>query len=73
MVRIYNIDETMLRRVLQITFGYDGLLLKLYENKQILTLSISEERNIFVATERFRSSFSKNYGKHAISTDNKKT
>jgi len=38
------------------------------KNKQILGLSISKERNMFVA-ERFISRLIKIYGKHNISTD----
>ena len=38
------------------------------ENKQILALSISKERNMFVA-ERFIRGLVKMYGKHPISTD----
>lgn len=38
------------------------------ENKQILVLSISKERNMFVA-ERFLSDISQVYEKHPVSTD----
>jgi putative transposase len=38
------------------------------ENRQILALSISKERNMFVA-ERFISDVIKNHGKHPVSTD----
>ena len=38
------------------------------ENKQILALSISKERNMFVA-ERFLDSLIKIHGKHCVSTD----
>ncbi|KAA2281217.1 DDE-type integrase/transposase/recombinase [Candidatus Nitrosocosmicus agrestis] len=38
------------------------------ENRQILSLSISKERNMFVA-ERFLSGLIRIHGKHAISTD----
>jgi putative transposase len=38
------------------------------ENKKILTLSLSTERNTFVA-ERFLSSIVKSHGKHPLSTD----
>jgi putative transposase len=38
------------------------------ENRQILALSISKERNMFVA-ERFISVVIKNHGKHPVSTD----
>jgi len=38
------------------------------EHKQILTLNISKERNMFVA-ERYLSALVKVYGKHPVSTD----
>ena len=38
------------------------------KNRQILALSISKERNMFVA-ERFISDVIKNHGKHPVSTD----
>ena len=38
------------------------------ENKQILALTISKERNMFVA-ERFLSGIVKEYGRHPVSTD----
>ena len=38
------------------------------ENRQILALSISKERNMFVA-ERFLDSLIKIHGKHPVSTD----
>ena len=38
------------------------------ENRQILALSISKERNMFVA-ERFLDSLIKSHGKHCVSTD----
>ena len=38
------------------------------KNKQILALSISKERNMFVA-ERFIAGLVKAHGKHAVSTD----
>ena len=37
-------------------------------NKEILALSISKERNMFVA-ERFISKLVMNYGPHLVSTD----
>ncbi len=39
------------------------------ENRQIFALTISKERNMFVAIERFMSDLVKNYGKHHVSTD----
>ncbi|HET6591114.1 MAG TPA: DDE-type integrase/transposase/recombinase [Candidatus Nitrosocosmicus sp.] len=38
------------------------------ENRQILAVSVSKERNMFVA-ERFLSNVVRRYGKHPISTD----
>jgi putative transposase len=38
------------------------------ENKQILALTISKDRNMFVA-KRFLSGIVKEYGKHQVSTD----
>ena len=38
------------------------------ENKQILAVSVSKERNMFVA-ERFLSNLVKDYGNHPVSTD----
>ena len=38
------------------------------ENKQILALNISKERNMFVA-ERLLSNLINNHGKHLVSTD----
>lgn len=38
------------------------------ENSQIIALSISKERNMFV-TERFIDGLVKVYGKHSVSTD----
>jgi putative transposase len=42
------------------------------KNRQILALSISKEKNIFVA-ERFIFGLVKVYGKHSISTDGERT
>jgi putative transposase len=39
------------------------------KTKQILALSISKERNMFVAAERFISGLVQNHGKHPVSTD----
>ena len=39
------------------------------ENRQILALSVSKERNMFVAAERFIDSLVEVYGKHPVSTD----
>ncbi|VFJ13858.1 hypothetical protein [Candidatus Nitrosocosmicus franklandus] len=45
-----------------------GLQLNQTENRQILALSISKERNMFVA-ERFISGLVKIHGIHPVSTD----
>ena len=52
----------------QNTFGYGGLLLE-PENKEILGISISKERNMFVAIERFISDVVDEHGEHPVSTD----
>jgi putative transposase len=39
------------------------------ENKEILGMSISKERNMFVVTERFLSDVVEKYGKHPVSSD----
>ncbi len=39
------------------------------KDKEILGMSISKERNMFVASERFLSSIVDEYGQHTVSTD----
>lgn len=39
------------------------------ENRQIIALSISKERNMFVVAERFLSNIVPDHGKHPASTD----
>jgi putative transposase len=61
----YIVNETMLKvgsEYIWIWFAIEP------ENKQILALSISRERNTFVA-ERYLSALVKVYGKHSVSTD----
>ena len=61
----FIIDETLLK------VGFEFIWLWVViepENRQILALSISKERNMFVA-ERFISVVIKNHGKHPVSTD----
>ena len=61
----FIIDETLLK------VGFEFIWLWVViepENRQILALSISKERNMFVA-ERFISDVIKNHGKHPVSTD----
>jgi putative transposase len=61
----YIVDET----ILKIGSEYIWLWMAIEpENKQILALSISKERNMFVA-ERFLSGLVKIHGKHPVSTD----
>ena len=61
----YIVDETLIK----IGSEYIWIWVTIEpENRQILALTISKERNMFVA-ERFLSGLIKIYGKHAISTD----
>lgn len=61
----FIIDETLLK----VGFEFIWLWVAIEpENRQILALSISKERNMFVA-ERFISVVIKNHGKHPVSTD----
>jgi putative transposase len=61
----YVVDETMLK----VGSEYIWLWIAIEpENKQILALTISKERNMFVA-ERFLSDIVRDYGKHHVSTD----
>jgi putative transposase len=61
----YIVDETMLKVGSELIWLWVAIEV---ENKQILALSISKERNMFVA-ERFIQGLVKMYGKHPISTD----
>jgi putative transposase len=61
----YIVDETLIK----VGSGYIWLWVAIEpKTKQILALSISKERNMFVA-ERFISGLVQNHGKHPISTD----
>jgi putative transposase len=61
----FIIDETLLK----VGFEFIWLWVAIEpENKQILALSISKERNMFVA-ERFLSGLVEIHGKHPVSTD----
>ena len=61
----YIVDETLIK----IGSEYIWIWVAIEpENMQILALTISKERNMFVA-ERFLSGLIRIYGKHAISTD----
>ena len=61
----FIVDETMLK----VGSEYIWLWIAIEpKNKQILALTISKERNMFVA-ERFLSDIVREYGKHPVSTD----
>src|SRR5690606_21594800 len=61
----YIVDETMLK----VRSEYIWLWVAIEpKNRQILALSISKERNMFVA-ERYLSNLIKVHGKHPVSTD----
>ncbi len=61
----FIVDETLLK----VGFEFIWLWVAIEpENKQILALSISKERNMFVA-EKILDGLIKIYGKHCISTD----
>ncbi len=61
----YILDET----IVKVGSKYIWLWVAIEpENKEILRLSISKERNMFVA-ERFLSHIVEEYGKHPVSTD----
>ena len=61
----YVVDET----ILKVGSEYIWLWIAIEsKNKQILALSISKERNMFVA-ERFLSGLINSHGKHPVSTD----
>jgi len=65
MISEYIIDETLIK------VGSDYIWLWVAiepENREILSLSISKERNMFVA-ERFLSNIVSEYGAHPVSTD----
>ena len=58
--------KRLLRQIL-IIFGYDGLLLIQKIEKSLIGISISKERNMFVA-EGFLSNLVEKYGQHSVST-----
>ena len=39
------------------------------KNMEILVLTVSNERNMFISNERFLSSIVEDYGKHLVSSD----
>jgi putative transposase len=61
----FIIDETLLKVGFEFIWVWVAIE---SENRQILALSISKERNMFVA-ERFLSGLVKIHGKHSVSTD----
>jgi putative transposase len=61
----YIVDETLIKVGSELVWLWVAIEPK---NRQILALSISKERNMFVA-ERFISDVIKNHGKHPVSTD----
>ena len=64
-IQEYIIDET----VIKVGSEYIWLWVAIEQkDKEILTISISKERNMFVA-ERFLSNIVHEYGKHPVSTD----
>ena len=61
----YIVDETLIKVGSELVWLWVAIE---PENRQILALSISKERNMFVA-ERFLSNLTKIHGKHPVSTD----
>ena len=62
----FIIDETIIKVVPNIS-GYQWIAI-VNDNREILQISISKERNMFVA-ERFIQSLIRKYGEHPVSTD----
>ena len=61
----YIVDETLIKVGSELIWLWVAIEPK---NRQILALTISKERNMFV-TERFLSNIVRDYGKHPVSTD----
>jgi len=61
----YIVDETLIKVGSELIWFWIAIE---PENRQILAVSISKERNMFVA-ERFLSNLVKDYGNHPVSTD----
>ncbi|HKX96957.1 MAG TPA: DDE-type integrase/transposase/recombinase [Candidatus Nitrosocosmicus sp.] len=61
----YIIDETLIKVGSELIWFWIAIE---SENRQILAVSVSKERNMFVA-ERFLSNLVKDYGNHPVSTD----
>jgi putative transposase len=62
----YVIDETVIKIGSELIWLWIAIGNK---TKRILRLSISKERNMFVAIERFVADLIKNHGKHPIATE----
>ncbi len=63
----YIIDEILIKAGFEFIWLWVAIESK---NKEILALSTSMERNMFVVAERFLSRMVNGYGKHPVSTDN---
>ena len=61
----YIVDETLIKVGSELVWLWVAIE---PENRQILALDISKERNMLIA-ERFITGLVKNYGKHLVSTD----
>jgi putative transposase len=61
----YIVDETLIKVGSELIWLWVAIE---PQNRQILAVSISKEKNMFVA-ERFLSNLVKEYGKHPVSTD----
>ena len=61
----YIVDETLIKVGSELIWFWIAIE---PENRQILAVSVSKERNMFVA-ERFLSNLVKDYGNHPVSTD----
>ena len=64
----FIIDETLIKVGSELVWLWVAII-EPAENKQILALSISKERNMFVAIERFISKLVITCGSHPVSTD----
>jgi putative transposase len=64
-IKEYVIDETMIKAGSELIWLWVVIE---SENKNIVAINISKERNMFVA-ERFLDGVTKEYGRHQVSTD----
>ncbi len=62
----FIIDETQIKVGSELVWLW--VIIEL-ESKEILAISISKERNMFVVAERFLSKVIEEYGPHPVSTD----